>query len=102
MRSRSVQRSYRAESFNPSLNNQNNIRRNLTMRTVRTLALILSIVVLTSSLPAFGADRAQDRDTRVRDRSSITVIVKRIVKRLFGIATDDGISVPKPDPSAAP
>jgi hypothetical protein len=72
------------------------------MRTVRTLALVLSVVVLSSTLPALAATRTQDREVGARDRSSITVIVKRIVKRIFGIATMEEIGGPKPAPNNQP
>ncbi|HKR66774.1 MAG TPA: hypothetical protein VJZ00_23815 [Thermoanaerobaculia bacterium] len=65
------------------------------MRSItRSFALALSLVILSSSLPVFAAE------PRVKDRSgehpSIVVVVKRLVKRLFGITTNDDMTVPKP------
>jgi hypothetical protein len=64
-------------------------------KSIRTLSLAVAVTVLSSSMPAFAAQQ----DSRPRpgiERPSIVVIVKRIVKRVFGITTNEDITIPKP------
>ena len=63
-------------------------------RNFRTLAFALAVVILSSSLPAMALE--PQTDPRMRDRATPIVIIKRIVKRLFGISTNEDISIPKP------
>ena len=63
-------------------------------RNIRTLAFALAVVVLSSSLPALALEPQQE--PRLRDRPSPIVIIKRIVKRLFGISTNEDVTIPKP------
>ena len=64
----------------------------------RVLALAITLTTLSSSLPAFAASSGA---TQLRDRDgSIVVIVRRAIKRFFGITNDDGITIPKPDTTA--
>jgi len=62
--------------------------------TVRAFAVALSVFVLSSSLPAFGAEMTRDRS--IRERPSPILIIKRIVKRLFGISSETDLSEPHP------
>jgi hypothetical protein len=64
--------------------------------TTRSLALALSVVILSSSLPAFAAEPIQKE--RVRNRATPMVIFKLIVKRLFGISTNESVGGPPPAP----
>jgi hypothetical protein len=72
------------------------------MRTIRTIALVLSVAVLSSSLPVFGAVRTRDGETGLRDRSSITVIVKRIIQHFLGITPTEQVGGGKPAPASDP
>jgi hypothetical protein len=98
MRSKSAQcPSVSRLSFHQQINN---IRRNLVMRqTVRALAFTLSVVILSSSLPALGAEPLRDRSTR--ERSTPTLVIKKIMKRFFGITSNEELTPPHPAPANA-
>lgn len=67
--------------------------------TTRSLALALSVVILSSSVTAFAAEPPRKEGIRDRERPTPIVIFKRIVKRLFGISTNEDIAGPKPNPT---
>ena len=64
---------------------------------VRSLALTLTVAVLSSSLPAFAA--APSRKDGARERATPIVIVKRIIKKIIGITTLEDLTGPKPSPA---
>ena len=65
--------------------------------TVRAFVFVLSVVLLSSSLPASAAE--QSRDRVVRERATPVVIVKRIIKRFFGIMSNEEMTPPHPAPT---
>jgi len=76
--------------------NTNNVRRNYTMRSIiRTLSVAATITILSSTLPAAAAARTQEPRLGDRD-ASVVIVIKRIVKRFFGIASNDQLTVPTP------
>jgi hypothetical protein len=66
------------------------------MRSItRALVVVLTVSILATTVPADAAERA--RGSRLRDRETgVVVVIKRIMKRFFGVGTDEGISDPKP------
>lgn len=69
--------------------------------TARSLALALSVFVVSSSLPASAAEPIRKESIRDRERATPMVIFKRIVKRLFGISTNEELQGPPPAPTTA-
>jgi hypothetical protein len=64
---------------------------------VRSLALTLTVVVLSSSLPASAAE--PHRKDGSRDRATPIMIVKRIIRKIIGITTLEDLGGPKPAPT---
>ncbi len=69
--------------------------------TVRAFVFVLSVVVLSSSLPAAAAEQVRDRGMRERE-TPIVVVVKRLIKRFFGITSNEEMTPPHPAPTSTP
>lgn len=92
-----------SSSGHRSVNNNNNIetnnvRRNHIMRsTTRAIALTVTLAIATSTTPAFAS--AEGRGPRLRDRDTIVRVIKRAIKRAFGISTTETPTIPIPAPT---
>ena len=69
------------------------------VRTARTLAAAIALVTLLGSSTPALAGRASAADRISSRHDSIVQIVKRVIHRLFGVVSNETITVPRPDPN---
>lgn len=69
------------------------------VRTARTLAAAIALVTLLGSSTPALAGRASVVDRISGRQDSIVQIVKRVIHRIFGVRSNETITVPRPEPS---
>jgi hypothetical protein len=99
MRSRSVDRLSVCDPSVQPINHKQHQEESHMRNTTRSFALALSVVVLSSSVTAFAAEPIRKEGIRDRERPTPMVIFKRVVKRLFGISTNEAPIAPIPAPA---